>query len=384
MFYVHVAAGDAHTVLLRSDGAAMAFGSNDDGQCDVPDLAPGMQYVHAATRGNQTILLRSDGAAMAFGRNGHGQCDVPELPPGMKYVHAAPGMVHSVLLRSDGAALAFGCDDNGQCDVEPLPCDVQYVHAQAGSTYSVVLRSDGAAMLFGENAYGLFDIKVFGATMTLGDNDDWIRVPHLPSGMLYVYAAAGSGHCVLLRSDGDAIGFGDNSEGACRIPHLPPGMQYVYAAAGSLHSILLRSDGAAIAFGNNLHGQCDIGEPLWPMRIDLPPVMLYVPTWTLPKLRLWSTELHAQFPVSSRAFVKLVLLLDRRMKYTGKAGLAPMVCLLQHVLPLAVPMMLQGWWASPQELMAPAARPNLHPTDHASASSSVPMPTPEEDLDPMG
>ena len=43
-----VAAGGVHTVLLRSDGTAAAFGDNDDGQCDLPALDGGLTYTQAA------------------------------------------------------------------------------------------------------------------------------------------------------------------------------------------------------------------------------------------------------------------------------------------------------------------------------------------------
>ena len=64
--YVGVAAGWYHTVLLRSDGAAVAFGANLSGQTDVPDLAEGMQYVGVAAGAFYTVLLRSDRVAVAF------------------------------------------------------------------------------------------------------------------------------------------------------------------------------------------------------------------------------------------------------------------------------------------------------------------------------
>lgn len=38
------AAGDSHSVLLRSDGRAVAFGDNQCGQCDVPPLEPGVRF----------------------------------------------------------------------------------------------------------------------------------------------------------------------------------------------------------------------------------------------------------------------------------------------------------------------------------------------------
>ena len=50
---------------------------------DVPALPPGVSYTAAAAGGSRTVLLRSDGAAVAFGFSGDGQTDVPELPPGL-------------------------------------------------------------------------------------------------------------------------------------------------------------------------------------------------------------------------------------------------------------------------------------------------------------
>ena len=38
-------AGVSHTVLLRSDGSAVAIGQNGDGQCNIPSPEPGMCYI---------------------------------------------------------------------------------------------------------------------------------------------------------------------------------------------------------------------------------------------------------------------------------------------------------------------------------------------------
>ena len=37
--------------------------------------------------GNHTVLVRSDGAALAFGHNGAGQCEIPELPEAREHKH---------------------------------------------------------------------------------------------------------------------------------------------------------------------------------------------------------------------------------------------------------------------------------------------------------
>ena len=47
------AIGSWHTVLLKSDGNAVACGSNHRGQCSIPALPPGVTYVD---RGAQIVL----------------------------------------------------------------------------------------------------------------------------------------------------------------------------------------------------------------------------------------------------------------------------------------------------------------------------------------
>jgi len=42
--YTQVAAGGIHTVLLRSDGSAVACGGNNYGQCDTPPLLPQIEF----------------------------------------------------------------------------------------------------------------------------------------------------------------------------------------------------------------------------------------------------------------------------------------------------------------------------------------------------
>ena len=101
-------AGGEHTVMLRSDGQAAAFGGNPYGQCEVPALPAGVTYTQASAGENHTALLRSDGLVIAFGSNVFGQCNVPELPEGVECTQVSAGAYHTVLLRSDGMAVAFG------------------------------------------------------------------------------------------------------------------------------------------------------------------------------------------------------------------------------------------------------------------------------------
>jgi hypothetical protein len=68
-----VAAGNRHTVGLKSDGTVVAVGWNSEGQCDVSGWTKIIQvaagYVH-------TVGRKSDGTVVAVGYNYYGQCNV--------------------------------------------------------------------------------------------------------------------------------------------------------------------------------------------------------------------------------------------------------------------------------------------------------------------
>merc|ERR1712232_1240087 len=100
-----------------------------DGQCTIPRSLPWIRYVAAAAGKAHTVLLQSDGQAVANGLNDRGQCEIPVLPPGLRYVRAAAGSTHTVLLRSDHRAAACGGNDEGQCS---LPDPRSFVEVAAG------------------------------------------------------------------------------------------------------------------------------------------------------------------------------------------------------------------------------------------------------------
>ena len=226
------AAGNGHTVFIRSNGSAVAGGQNDFGQCILPDLDEGLTYVQAAAGGSHSVLVRSDGSAVSCGCNDFGQCTLPELDEGVTYVQAAAGKEHTVLIRSDGSAVACGRNCRGSCTLPELEEGLTYVQASAGYHHTVLIRSDGSAVACGRNHSGE------------------CTLPELGEGLTYVQAEAGAAHTVLLRSDGSAAACGSNWFGACDLPELDEGLTYVQAAAGSTHTVLIRSDGSAVFCGS--------------------------------------------------------------------------------------------------------------------------------------
>ena len=238
--YSQVSAGRFHTVLLRSDGQAVACGSNAHGQCRIPPLDEGISYSQVSAGVGHTVLLRSDGQAVACGENYDGRCSIPPLDEGISYSQVSAGGFHTVLLRSDGQAVACGGKNSRQCDIPPLDHGLSYSQVSAGYRHTVLLRSDGQAGACGENP------------------DGRCSIPPLNEGISYSQVSAGGFHTVLLRSDGQAVVCGRNSDGQCNIPPLDEGLSYSQVSAALSHTVLLRSDGQVVACGQNSDGQCDI------------------------------------------------------------------------------------------------------------------------------
>lgn len=230
-----VCAGHGHTVLLRSDGEAVAFGDNSAGQCEIPALPDGVTYVQVSAGRRHTVLLRSDGLVEALGDNTLGQCDVPPPAEGITYVQVSAGWEHTVLLRSDGGAVAFGGNNWLECYIP----DVRqtFLQVAAGCRRTVYLLSDGLAFSVG--------------CIPTGGH----AIPELPEGRRYAQISLRWQHLVLLRDDGTAIACGSNTCGQCDLPMLEDGMKYTQVAAGIHSTVLLRSDGKAVACGVNPDGQ---------------------------------------------------------------------------------------------------------------------------------
>ena len=74
----------------------------------IPPLPDGMTYTQVSAGHFHTVLLRSDGVAVACRTIFFGQCDIPRLEDGMTYTQVSAGQKYSVLLRSDGVAVARG------------------------------------------------------------------------------------------------------------------------------------------------------------------------------------------------------------------------------------------------------------------------------------
>ncbi|MCX7000933.1 MAG: hypothetical protein NT106_11680, partial [Candidatus Sumerlaeota bacterium] len=108
--------GNGGAAWAAQSGSIVAWGWNDDGQCNVP--SPNSGFVAVAAGAWHNLGLKGDGSIVAWGRNDYGQCNVPS--PNSGFVVVAAGAWHCLGLKGDGSIVAWGDNDYGQCNV-PSP-----------------------------------------------------------------------------------------------------------------------------------------------------------------------------------------------------------------------------------------------------------------------
>jgi len=221
---VAIAAGDSHSVALKSDGTVWTWGSNfygELGALSAPVCTGALPYginqplptcrttpgqvmlginiaftgVSAiSTKGRHNLVLRTDGSVWAWGSNYYGQLGdgtttdraTPFAVPGQTQVTAiSAGFVHSLTVKQSGAYLAWGLNLNGRLGV-------------ASSSETCNQRSSGG----------------FATTLIVDGPWSCRRSPSASNSANNVLSVVGGGaHSLTVRSGGAIVAVGSNDYG---------------------------------------------------------------------------------------------------------------------------------------------------------------------------
>jgi len=281
-----VSAARYHSLGLRSNGTAWAWGYNSGGQLGdgtvygtsspVSVIGGFTDWIQVSAGGSHSLGLRSNSTIWAWGRNlgrlgdgtGYGAYSPVSVIGGFTdWIQVSAGGAHSLGLRSNGTIWAWGYNygsqlGDGTSVTKNSPVSVvggftDWSQVSAGSDHSLGLRSNGTAWAWGFNPEG----RLGDGTTTnrsspvsvVGGFTDWCQV------------SAGGSISLGLRTNGTIWAWGGNIFGAvgdgtttnrCSPVSVVGGFtDWCQVSAGGFHGLGLRSNGTTWAWGFNASGQ---------------------------------------------------------------------------------------------------------------------------------
>jgi alpha-tubulin suppressor-like RCC1 family protein/ribosomal protein L27 len=283
-----IAAGEFHSVLIKTDGSLYSWGDNGFGQLgngtrnnltSPARVGSDTDWSYAAAGRNQTLAIKSDGTLWGWGHNNSGQLGdgstVDKSAPikigsEADWVQVSSGNWHTLAVKRDGSLWAWGY--NGLGDLGDGSTTSSYAPERIGSSTnwqqvsaggcSTALSSDGALWSWGNNDQGqLGDGSNIAKTSParIGSASDWKLV------------ASGGSHAMALKDDGSLWGWGNNAYGQLGdgttanrpVPtRIGNSNDWQLVAAGLYNSVALKTDQTLFAWGDNSYGQLGDGTAL--------------------------------------------------------------------------------------------------------------------------
>lgn len=217
-----VAAGNSHTIALKTDGTVLAVGDNSKKQCDTSKWN---NIIKLSAGGNHSVALTRNSTVVATGDDIHGQCKVSSWK---NISDISAGNAHTVGVTNLGKILAVGDNTYGQCNVEGWS-DIFAV--SAGDSHTVALKTDGTVLATGDNSHGECNVSL------------WTDI---------VSVCAGNGFTAGLKYDGKIVVTGNNAKALAEASKVK---NAYFISCGANHLLVTDINGRTYAFGANNSNQ---------------------------------------------------------------------------------------------------------------------------------
>jgi alpha-tubulin suppressor-like RCC1 family protein len=267
-----MAAGDRHSLFVKSDGSLWAMGYNNSGAvgdgtttnrlAPVP-IATDVRAIAAGE--NHSLFLKNDHSLWVMGSNSYGQLGdgtttfrpTPIQVAGDVRLVAA-GFRHSLFVKTDGTLWAMGGNSDGQLGDgsttqrnTPVQIASDVATIAAGHYHSLFVKTDGSLWAAGSNWSG---------RLGNGNTINQSTPVRIADGVVAV--SAGASHSLFLSADGTLRAAGYNDSGQLgdgtstnRLAPVLVATSVTAIAAGGSHSFALKDDRTLWATGLNNYGQ---------------------------------------------------------------------------------------------------------------------------------